>query len=201
MDGQIATRRTVNSLRILLVIESCGGGSARHVLDLARGLLEAGHMVELAYSPLRSDNWFLREMESIPGLVAHPVEMHRDLGLHDLQSVRDLRQLLRECDVCIFPSQWDEPLARAMQEAMACGLVVVGTTTGGSKELLVEGRTGLTFEPEDSDGLARQLCRVVGDPALRARLARAGRRAVVARFGLDRMIDQLEGALRQVVAS
>jgi glycosyltransferase involved in cell wall biosynthesis len=84
-----------NRLRILLAIESCGGGSARHVVDLADGLLHEGHEVEVAYSPLRADNWFLRELEALPGLEMHPIEMHRDLGAHDAQSVKDLRALLK----------------------------------------------------------------------------------------------------------
>jgi hypothetical protein len=38
-----------SSLKVLLVIESCGGGSARHVADLAGGLLRRGASVEVSY--------------------------------------------------------------------------------------------------------------------------------------------------------
>ena len=49
-------------MRILLVLEACGGGAARHVADLAEGLLAAGHNVSLIYSPLRADAWFIDEI-------------------------------------------------------------------------------------------------------------------------------------------
>jgi glycosyltransferase involved in cell wall biosynthesis len=111
----------------------------------------------------------------------------------------DMPALLRRHDILIFPSRW-EALARMMQEAMACGLVVVGTTTGGSKELLVEGETGLTFEVGDTGGLAKQIQRLVVDPDLRARLAQAGRQEVVKRFGIGRMVDEMEAYLAKVVA-
>jgi glycosyltransferase involved in cell wall biosynthesis len=83
-------------LRILLVIESSGGGSARHVVDLANGLLLKGYHVEVAYSPLRADGWFISELEALSGIVIHPLEMHRNLGLHDLTSALKLRSLLAE---------------------------------------------------------------------------------------------------------
>ncbi len=104
-------------------------------------------------------------------------------------------------DVLLFPSVWQEPLARMVQEAMACGLVVIGTTTGGTAELLVEGETGLSFEAEDVVGLARQIARLVEQPDLFGRLARAGRKAVEERFSLDRMIDELESVFREVVGA
>ena len=47
-------------MRILLVLEACGGGTGRHVVDLARGLLARGHEVSLRYSPRRADDRFLR---------------------------------------------------------------------------------------------------------------------------------------------
>jgi len=97
--------------------------------------------------------------------------------------------------VLLFPSEWDEPLPRMPMEAMATGLVVVGTTTGGTGELLVDGETALTFAPGDAAGLARQIERLLADPALGARLAQAGRRWVEQRFSFGRMVDQLEAVL------
>ena len=86
-------------LRVLLVIESCGGGSARHVADLAAGLLAEGHDVEVAYSPLRADGWFLAELQALtgPGLVMHSIDMFRNPGLHDAKAARQLRALLKDC--------------------------------------------------------------------------------------------------------
>ena len=83
-------------LRVLLVIESCGDGSARHVVDLAEGLLAEGHDVEVAYSPLRADGWFLAELQALTGLVMHSIDMLRNPGLHDAKAARQLRALLKD---------------------------------------------------------------------------------------------------------
>lgn len=106
--------------------------------------------------------------------------------------------LLRRFDVLVFPSIWEEPLARMTQEAMACGLVVVGTPTGGTPEILVEGETGLTFPAGDAAALAKQLERLARDPALRRRLAETGRQVVLQKFDLQRMIDEIEAGLERV---
>jgi glycosyltransferase involved in cell wall biosynthesis len=81
-------------LRVLLVIESSGGGSARHVVDLAGGLLAKGHQVEVAYSQLRADSWFMSELGALERVVVHPLKMHRSLGIHDLASALKLRSLI-----------------------------------------------------------------------------------------------------------
>ena len=57
----------------------------------------------------------------------------------------EMPSVMIEHDVLVFPSVWEEPLARVVQEAMASGLVVIGTVTGGTAEILRDGVTGLTF--------------------------------------------------------
>jgi glycosyltransferase involved in cell wall biosynthesis len=47
-------------MKILLILEATLGGTSRHILDLANGLLERGAEVHLVYSTLRADQGFLR---------------------------------------------------------------------------------------------------------------------------------------------
>ncbi len=139
-------------------------------------------------------------------------------GPHYLQGLKDLVQelrldekvtfrdavprhevpaLLAEHDVLVFPSEWDA-LPRVVMEAMATGTVVIGTTTGGTGELLEDGVTGLTFPPGDATGLASQIQRVLEDRPLGERLARAARRRVEQQFTFQRMVDELERVLRDL---
>lgn len=114
---------------------------------------------------------------------------------HKPVSKEEMPGILQKFDVLIFPSIYEEPLARITQEAMASGLVVVGTTTGGTKEILRDGETGFTFTPEDADGLAEQVTRLLLDPDLRCRLARAGRQTVSENFTLGKMVNEIEAYL------
>jgi glycosyltransferase involved in cell wall biosynthesis len=75
---------------------------------------------------------------------------------------------------------------------------VIGTTTGGTEEILVDGETGLTYSAGDSEQLAAQILRLAVDPALQHRLSETGRRVVRQRYTLDRMVDELETALHAI---
>jgi glycogen(starch) synthase len=118
---------------------------------------------------------------------------------HEPISREEMPAMLRRFHVLIFPSVCEEGLARITQEAMAAGLVVVGTTTGGTKELLVEGQNGLTFAPEDTDGLVAQIMRLVRAPSFARHLAEAGRRTVAENFTIDRMMSEIEKYLQDVI--
>jgi len=114
---------------------------------------------------------------------------------HTPVSKYQMPAVFQEYDVLVFPSIYEEPLARVTQEAMASGLIVVGTTTGGTGEILRDGETGLTFAPEDADGLADQVCRLIADPDLCCHLSQASRQYVMENFTLDRMAQQIEDYL------
>ncbi|HUU33136.1 MAG TPA: glycosyltransferase family 4 protein [Vicinamibacterales bacterium] len=111
-----------------------------------------------------------------------------------------VRAFYRQADVLVFPSIWQEPFGRVLVEAMAAGLVVVGTATGGAAEILTNDETALTFPPCDAEALARAVKRLVESEPLRARLADAASRRARARFGIDRMSAEIEAYLMEMTA-
>lgn len=106
-------------------------------------------------------------------------------------------ELMSQCHVLLLPAVYPEAFARVALEAMTSGLTVIGTLTGGTGELLKHGSTGLAFKAGDSGGLARQIRRLLADPGLRRRLAAAGQKLVLARFGMEQMVDRIEQFLIQ----
>lgn len=107
--------------------------------------------------------------------------------------------LLADYDLLLFPSEWPEPFSRAVMEAMAVGLVVIGTTTGGTGGILVDNETGLTFPAGDATALARQIERLRFDCDLGLRLAANGRAKVEASFTFKRMVDDIEAYLESLL--
>jgi glycogen synthase len=101
-------------------------------------------------------------------------------------------------DVFLFTSIWEEPIARAVMEAMAAGLAVIGTPVGGQPEVLAAGVNGLTFSPGDAESLAKRILQLRQEPALRVQLAAAGRATVLERFTLNRMVDEMEAWLKDI---
>lgn len=128
-------------------------------------------------------------------------------GLNDCVSflghvpAEKMPRLLREFDVLLVPSTWPEPFSRMVLEGMISGLVVVATSTGGTTEILTDGENGLLFAPGDADDLAQKIARLMDDPELRQRLARAGKQTVLERFTMTRMMDEIESFLQEVARS
>src|SRR5207244_967898 len=86
----------------------------------------------------------------------------------------ELPKVYQEHDVLVFPSICDEGFPVTLIEAMACGIAVIGTITGGSSEILEDGLNSLTFPPGDSIALADHLSRLIDYPELAQSLAAAG---------------------------
>jgi glycogen synthase len=108
---------------------------------------------------------------------------------------------MRQADVLLVPSNWPEPFARVVLEGMICGLVVVATPLGGTSEIVVDGHNGLLFTAGDSRDLAQKVTTLARDPALRNRLAQAGRQTVMEKFTLPVMLDKVESYLHEVADS
>lgn len=106
-------------------------------------------------------------------------------------------EMLAKHEVLIMPSEYGEPIARSMQEGMAMGLLVIGTITGGSGELLQHEHNGLVFPAADARTLADQITRAVSVPGLYAKLARQGQEDVKTNFDIQLTVKRIEDYLAQ----
>ena len=98
-------------------------------------------------------------------------------------------------DALLFTSEWEEPFALTPLEAMASGIPVIGTTTGGSAELLQDGVNSLTYQAGHSQGLAEAIMKLAANGELRHRLATAGQRYVRQICALPAIVSQIEAFL------
>jgi glycosyltransferase involved in cell wall biosynthesis len=84
-----------------------------------------------------------------------------------------LERILAGSDVLVLPSRCDESYSRVVREARAAGLAVIAPTTGGPGDLLRHETDALLVAPDDAAALAGAVARLLDDPALVRRLARA----------------------------
>jgi glycosyltransferase involved in cell wall biosynthesis len=108
---------------------------------------------------------------------------------------RDLPRFLVKHDALVFPSIIEEGFGRVAAEAMAAGLAVIGSGTGGSAEIIEHEVTGLRFQPGDPINLARQIGFLMDSASLFVQVSAAGQRYVQSNFGLNRMIEEVENFL------
>jgi len=112
-------------------------------------------------------------------------------------SREELSGLYATHNVLMFCSEWDEPFSIALLEGMASGLTVIGTTTGGSRELLDDGVNARTYQAGDPVALAEVIRDVHTDPKNAARMASTGTKQVRQSFCIDAMAEQIEKVLHR----
>lgn len=101
----------------------------------------------------------------------------------------DASALYRAADLCVFPSRY-EPLGNVVIQSWAHGLPVIAADSQGPKALIQHGDDGLLVPIDDPDALAEGVRRLLGEPALRARFAAAGRARVAAEFSEAAVVGQ-----------
>ncbi|MGO1166878.1 MAG: glycogen synthase [Janibacter sp.] len=179
-----------------------------HLLRAAGELAEDVQLVLCAGAPDTPE--LLAEVEELIGRLRE----RRDgvIWIPEMLPRREVIALLTSATVFACPSVY-EPLGIVNLEAMACGLPVVATATGGIPEVVVDGETGWLVpieQVEDGTGvpvdaarfeadLAAALCEAVADPQRAAGRGAAGRERAVASFSWssigDRTMDVYSGVL------
>lgn len=126
------------------------------------------------------------------------------LGVGEQVSIRG--QVPRDAMPGIFRSAdavvctpWYEPFGIVPLEAMACGVPVVAAAVGGLRDTVVDRRTGLHVPPKDPEAIAAALAEMLGAPALRSELGRAGEKRARSRYSWDRIAAESEKAYQHAV--
>ena len=179
-----------------------------YLLEAARRLPADVQLVLCAGAPDTPE--ILREVQN--GVAALQTERTGVVWIERMLAPRELAAVLSQATTFVCPSVY-EPLGIVNLEAMACGVAVVGTNTGGIPEVVddgVTGRlvpieqvddgTGIPLDPERfvSD-LARILTEVVSDPEAAARMGEAGRRRAEEMFAWDRIAERTDALYRSLV--
>lgn len=109
--------------------------------------------------------------------------------VHFLGASDRVADLLNAMDSYVLPSLC-EGISNSLLEAMATGLAVVVSNTGGNPEVVVNGESGLLFPVGDARQLADQLLLLSTQRELRIRLGQQALRRVKEQFSLDSMVEK-----------
>lgn len=101
-------------------------------------------------------------------------------------------------DALVLPSG-NEGTPVSVIEALAAELPVVATRVGGVPDVVRDGEDGFLVEAGATGDLAERLSRLALDPALRARMGRQGRERVLARYAVQRLVDDIDALYRSLL--
>ncbi|MGQ9406680.1 glycosyltransferase [Mycolicibacterium gilvum] len=125
-----------------------------------------------------------------------------ELGLSESVTLlgrrEDVAAILETTDGVVSASV-DEALPTALLEAAACGLPVVATDAGGTREIVIDDVTGRLVPLRDVPALTAALLSTIGDPVRAAEYGRAGRSLVEQKYSLTRWIENLNTLYAEVL--
>jgi len=112
--------------------------------------------------------------------------------------VPTMMPLLRDWTIYIQPSII-EPFGIAALEAMAAGLPVIGTSKGGLREIIDDGKTGMIVPPGDSAALAKAITVLLRNPEMLRQMGRAGQERAASSFSTSAMVEQVARIYRTLL--
>lgn len=108
----------------------------------------------------------------------------------------DVSAVMQALDLIVVNSS-SEACCLVVLEAMASGVPVLATRTGGTPELIEHGRDGWLVPLRDEDHLVTAIMKLIGQPELRAQLAEHARQRITSRFGMDQYIREIQNFYRE----
>ena len=116
----------------------------------------------------RNERDYLGRLESLAGELG----LTKRIRITGYRS--DVADYLAALDIQVHSSISPEPFGRVLLEAMAFSKPLVASGGGAVPEIVVDGKTGLLFEPGAPEDLARCIGRLLDDPELAGQMGRAG---------------------------
>jgi glycosyltransferase involved in cell wall biosynthesis len=139
------------------------------------------------------------------GLEGESVRLGLQKHVHFLGFRKDLENIYPDLDVLVLTSA-NEGSPVSLIEGLASGCAVVATAVGGVPDVVQEGLTGLLVDikGKSQQGIAQEfasrMIQLLKDPSRRKALGELGRKDILARFGIERLVADLDGLYTQIAA-
>ena len=111
---------------------------------------------------------------------------------------KDLTSYLNELKLLVLAS-YSEGLPAIVQEAMACGVVVLATSVGGIPDLVKDGETGFILEDDSPECIAGNIIRVSERPDLE-QISQNARRLIEKEYTFNVIVEKWQHLLLELVA-
>src|SRR5690606_6570289 len=114
--------------------------------------------------------------------------------------LNDIMNRMASAAFLVLPSVCYEGFPRTLVEAFASGMPVIASRMGSMAELVVDGRTGLLFNPGDAADLASKISWAHAHPQEMMQMGQAAREEYEARYTPERNCAELIDIYRSAMA-
>lgn len=112
----------------------------------------------------------------------------------------EVAQILSQTDIFVHPSTHHEGLPIALLEAGAAGCAIIATDQGGTREVIINKKTGLLIKPHEIE-LTKALEELITDETERKNMGQAVRKKVEEEFNWDTSIKKFKTAFATLLTT
>lgn len=167
-------------------------------LEVRKGIIELIKAVPLILEAVPGSQFQFvgKSMGFVPGMsmkdyISSKLEKYKDRISFLKVDSSQIPGVLKETDVCVFPSIW-ENFPNVCLEAMSAGKAIVASKEGGMRDMLEQPVAGLLIDPLNHREIADAVIRLLNDKALRVELGKAAREKIVQAYSSERIGSLME---------
>jgi len=110
----------------------------------------------------------------------------------------DMPKMYAAMDILVM-SSYAEPCGRVTLEAMACAKPVIGTNSGGTPEIVIDGVTGYLVRPKDVAMLAEKIAFLATNRDVAEKFGEAGRKRIAENFKIEKNVEQIKAIYHELL--
>lgn len=154
-------------------------------------LTDAAELLRRDYSD-SVEFWIVGGLDDHPGAITESeiAAVCDGIYIKWLGRREDIKELLIQCHIFVFPSYYKEGVPKSLIEAAAIGRPIVTTQNVGCKEVVEDGVNGYLVPVKDAISLAGRLRILIEDKGLRIKMGKASREIADKNFSLDDVIEK-----------
>ena len=139
--------------------------------------------------------------------MASELQLHNHVSFYTSISEQALKEIYAKSHIFIFPSLTDksgfheETQGVAIQEAQACGLIVIATRTGGIPECVDDGQSAFLVEDRNSQEIAAKIKWIIDNPEQWGKWQHKARQHVETHFDIDVIGERLMQIYAETIAA
>lgn len=119
-------------------------------------------------------------------------------NIHFLGFMKNPHHFYQVCDAVVLASR-RETFGLVLIEAMQVGTAVIGANSGGVVEIIDDEKTGLLFESQSFESLAKVIQKLTDNPELTKSIAKSGQEKCEKKFSNELQFEKLKIILKELV--
>ncbi|BDC92620.1 glycosyltransferase family 4 protein [Treponema bryantii] len=154
-------------------------------------IFEAAKILKEKYSE-KIEFWLCGDLDTNPkALKKEQIESECDgTYVKWLGFQKNIKDILSQCHIMIFPSFYMEGLPKSVIDAEAVGLPLITTDWVGCRDTVIDGENGFLIPIKDANSLAEKIGVLVDDSDLRQRMGKSAREYAEKYFSIENVVNK-----------